>query len=479
MTRATNEWQRDLSLRPPGATLLSAQRRRLPPGLVGVSVGLLALAPMGSTTALSVAAVAVLFLGSYLLWRPGEFPILLFIFVFQWLQVVTPVLYAGFLGIDLDDFSTFHSDMHTAAMLSLVGLTLLAFGMRLGAGPVQSRDSELARLIACRFPTQGWFWLYVAAWTGAVFAQAFAFVVPGLSQPLIATSGLRWAFFLTLTYAAFSSGTGIRAYWLTAFALELISSLGSYFSDFKTVFIFTIFGLAAAEVRVKRRGYLGLALLTACMVVMAIIWSDIKMEYRKTGGGIDRLVELTSQIDGSAMWRGLDLLIHRVGYIEFFAAVVNYVPEVVPYTKGAIWSDAIVRPFMPRLLFPEKTIIDDSRRTNMYTGLGVAGMEDATSISIGYMAEAYIDFGPLWMMPVVAGFGYFLGRIYRYLLRSRGSRGLLGMGMASAVLFQAAAFEQSITKVMGGIVVALLVSLVLIHFVIPNWAPWARPTSAT
>jgi hypothetical protein len=127
------------------------------------------------------------------------------------------------------------------------------------------------------------------------------------------------------------------------------------------------------------------------------------------------------------------------------------------------------------MLAPEKSKIDDSARTNMYTGLHESGAETGTSISIGYMGETYIDFGPLWMMPVIAGLGYFLGRIYRYLLRSAASRGPLGMGLATAVLFQAAVFERSITKELGAIVVMLLVSWALVRFVIPKWAPWAQP----
>jgi hypothetical protein len=78
------------------------------------------------------------------------------------------------------------------------------------------------------------------------------------------------------------------------------------------------------------------------------------------------------------------------------------------------------------------------------------------------------------MMPVIAGFGYFIGRVYRHLLRSPASRGPLGMGLASAVLFQTAVYEQSITKELGAIIVMLLVSWALIRFVIPTWAPWVQ-----
>ena len=188
---------------------------------------------------------------------------------------------------------------------------------------------------------------------------------------------------------------------------------------------------------------------------MIVIWSEIKPEYRRflSGGqtaqmvtvGFDervaKLGELVSNIDGAAFSDGVGILIERVAYIDFFAAVINHVPSVVPYQGGAIWWDAIVRPFMPRMFFPEKSAIDDFAETNEYTGLNVAGADKGASIGIGYMAETYIDFGAIGMMPALAAFGYFLGRVYRYLMTSSRSRGLLGIGLTSAIISVAGEFE--------------------------------------
>ena len=57
-------------------------------------------------------------------------------------------------------------------------------------------------------------------------------------------------------------------YWLMAFAVELVSSIGSYFSDFKTAFFFTIFGLVAAQVRFSARVYIIMAVLVALLLTM-------------------------------------------------------------------------------------------------------------------------------------------------------------------------------------------------------------------
>jgi hypothetical protein len=86
-----------------------------------LSVFLLALALIGpTTTMIGVAAVAV-FLGI------SDFALYLRLSV----AIVVAILYAGWLGIDLNDYSTFHGDMQMAATLSLTGLALLICGMRL------------------------------------------------------------------------------------------------------------------------------------------------------------------------------------------------------------------------------------------------------------------------------------------------------------------------------------------------------------
>ena len=433
--------------------------RRIPPAVLPIAIGLVLFAPVFPNSMLVVAAALLLLIGSAFLWRPGKSPVLLFVFGFQWLQISTGIFYASWLGLSVNEFSRTHGDMQTAATLSLVGLLLLSCSMRLGAGAVRPKDTEIARLSVRRHPTKVWFVLYAAGFLTAILFQAVALIIPSLSQPLLAMANLKWAFFLMLTYSAFSAG-GTRAYWLMAFAIEFVSSLGSYFSDFKTAFFFTIFGVVAAQVRFSARVYTIMAFLAAILLTMGVIWSEIKPEYRRfVSGGqaaqvvtvgfgerVSKLGELVSNIDGAAFSDGVGTLIERLAYIDFFAAVIDHVPSVVPYEGGAIWWDAIIRPFTPRILFPEKSAIDDSAETNKYTGLNVAGADKGVSIGIGYMAETYIDFGALGMMPPLAAFGYFLGRIYRYFMTSSRSRGLLGMGLASAIISGAAEFESDISR---------------------------------
>jgi hypothetical protein len=186
---------------------------------------------------------------------------------------------------------------------------------------------------------------------------------------------------------------------------------------------------------------------------------------------IEKLYDLVSEVDSERFYRATSELMDRVAYVQYFGMVLNNVPEVLPHEHGALWLDAITRPVMPRLLFPQKAVIDESALTSKYTGVRVAGFELGTQISIGYMGETYIDFGKFGMMPALFALGIIFGTIYRWLMRSPKSRGVLGMGLASAILLAPLELGNSTAKLFGELVVAILVSWLLTRFFVPRFLP--------
>jgi hypothetical protein len=251
------------------------------------------------------------------------------------------------------------------------------------------------------------------------------------------------------------------------------------------VFFITFFAALTSGIRIPSRALLGAGVLATLVVALAIVWTAVKGEYRSfiSGGEaaqivtvdyttrLAKLYELVANLDIETLTSAAHQLMRRLTYVEFFSVVLVYVPANIPHTLGAILGDAIIRPFMPRLLFVDKDVIDDTARTNLYTG-GLAGSSDATSISLGYIAEAYIDFGAFGMFVVLLGVGLFYGAIYRALSRWRRSQGLLGMAVATALLVSVGPMENSLTKVFGSTIVSLLVACVMIVFIVPRWAPW-------
>jgi hypothetical protein len=440
----------------------------------------------GPNMLLALVAVLVLVAGSALLWRPGESPILLFIFGYQWLQASARIFHANVLGVHVVDLSYGGGQVAAASLLSLVALLVLAAGLRAGAGRWRVTDGQVCRAMVLTRDTKSWFQLYALASVGAAAALIMARYVPGLSQPLLAAATLKWAFFWILAYATFVRPGADRKYMIMAFAFEFVLGLGGYFSDFRTVFFITILAMVAAGARMTGQRVVAIAALSGLLLAVAVAWTAVKSDYRHFVSGGERaqivtvgygaritaLANMVAELEAEDLRDAVRETVNRIGYVDFFAVVLDTVPEAIPHENGALWWDAITRPFMPRILFPSKSAIHDSERTNYYTGLGVASYGSGTSISIGYIGESYIDFGAIGMMLSTFMFGLVLGKVYRWFVQGPRTRGVLGMASMSAILLGASALESSITKVIGGLIVSILVAYLLARYVVPTYLPW-------
>lgn len=434
---------------------------------------MLAILSVGPNLALSWLAIVVFVVGVSLLWRPGEMPILLFIFVYQWAQGSSKIFHANLMGLEVDALAEFFAAVSFAIMMTLIALLALALGMRIGAGPVRAIDALQARFSAQQLSVRQWFRLYIIAWIASGVALTFAWIVPGLTQILLAFVVIKWAFYWMLCYASLLDTAESRLYAIFAFGLEFGLSIGGYFAEFKSVIFFTAFAVIAARTRLSIKAWISTAALSAAVLMLGVVWTAIKPGYRQflsDGRGDqwpDRLAYIwdnITQLDLDSLASASNKMFQRISYVDMFAVVTENVPRRLPHEGGAIWWDAISRPLMPRLLFPDKAIIDDSARTNFYTGLDVAGMENSTSISIGYIAESYIDFGEIGMIIAIFFYGIALGRLHQWLSQSRSTSRIVGMGLSGAVLMPAAIFESSATKLCGAIAVAAIVAWLLIRY---------------
>ncbi len=468
-----------------GAPGQTASAAGAPPGLAPVALLLLVMAVTGPNIVLATLSVAVLVAGSLLLWRPGEPPVLLLTFVYAWFGCSIATFHSNWLGEDVSRYTLMVSDMSTAVALSLVGLLVIAVFMRLAAGPVDARLGLEARALALSQPLQVWFRAYLIAAVGSFFAGGVVWLIPGLSQIVLAFMQIKWAFYFMLAYAHFLRRADAGWYFGAAFVLELALGIGGYFSDFKTVFMITFLAVAASRVRLSTSSLVGVGALVSLLIMLGVVWTAVKGEYRSFvsqgeaaqtinvdyQARMTKLGQLVADLTPDSLADGADRMLRRLSYVEFFGIVLNFVPASEPHSNGAILLDAVVRPFTPRIFFPNKTEIDDTARTNQYTG-GIAGDNQATSISIGYIGEAYIDFGVWGMFPALALIGYIYGAVYRRLLMARNLSALLGGALAGTVLWGVLATENSFTKVFGGVAAFLLTAWLCVTFAFPVYFPW-------
>ena len=143
---------------------------------------------------------------------------------------------------------------------------------------------------------------------------------------------------------------------------------------------------------------------------------------------------------------------------------------------------------MPRLIFSDKAPVHDSELTRQYTGIRVSSYDVGTSISMGYMAEAYIDFGSVLMFLPILLFGASLGYIYRRLLSAPGRDSVIGAAVSTFTLMQAYALETSVLKLIPAVGLCLLASVIILKFLAPliwgvetkaaAYRPGSRPRSA-
>jgi hypothetical protein len=447
-----------------------------------VPLFLLPIAMIGPNTNLAIYACFALGLGASLLWRPGEPPILFLIFLYQWAQSAVGLFYANLLGLPINLVPEYMGQHEKAVFLLLTGLIVLTLTIRLAAGPsIRDLFPRVQAFVAAR-PLQFWIRIFIASWIFSAACTSVAWALGGLRQILLNLANIEWAAFLLLTLATFAVPNRSKVPWILVFGFLFAISFGGYFSSFKDVFIYALIGLAASNIRFKFKVILPVAILASILLSLGLVWTAIKKEYRdfvnqgskqqvvlvSYSQRVAEIASLVSNLSGQDLSVAADDMMRRLMYFKFFGVVLDRVPNVLPYQDGQIWSDAVRRPFMPRLLFPNKSAVNDSDLTSLYTGMRIGTASQGASISMGYMAEAYIDFGYIFMFLPIAGLGLFLGLFYRRLMSQSGLAVAFGVALAPYALMPALLSETSSLKLVPALGLSVVSSWLILNFLAPR-----------
>lgn len=467
---------------------------RLPtPVLVAVGV-LAALGLLTSNPLLTAASVAVLPLLIAIVWRPGEPPVLPFVLGFHWIQATAKVFHADILGTHVSNLAIYaqfgaFAEIERATWLSLTGLVALAVGIRLAIRTLAPPDEDALE-------SEGWslsipkaFWLYFVITFTVTAIYSGIDKTSGFRQIMLGVVQLKWAAYFLVAYLALARREGY-AYFFVALGIEFISGIG-FFSGFKEVLFLTILAYFTVRSRVTTGTVVKGLVMVLALIVLGATWTAVKRDYRLviSGGGgqgtvvsqseqVALLVGYVSELDSDDIITALEPAAMRVSYVDFFGYALSTVPTTVPHEDGALWGAAIRHILTPRILFPNKpAIVSDSEITNRYTNLGVAGGDEGTSFSIGYMGESYIDFGPVWMFIPIFLVGVWRGLMYRFFLRKEGMQ-LMGYAFIVALFSSAYQLEVATGKLLGGITMRFIVLALLFVFVMPRVMEWLRDADA-
>jgi hypothetical protein len=434
-----------------------------------LALGIVLFAAASANPLLSMGSMVVLLLLGALLWRPGEPPALLYAMGYHWMQASILIIYANVTGTRMDLLG-YGLHVELATWLTLAGVLAVAVGMRLGAGKNYGPVAELSvSAITRMLSVDRLFVASLAAIGLALVVSRLAYVVPGLVQPLLALTLLHWVTVYLFSYTVMTQHRGYRLLGVV-FAVEIMIGFLGFFSDFKTVLIVMLLAALTSPKAFQGLRFRTAAGLTVVILALGIVWSGVKGEYREflnQGTGqqvvlvpvterLGKLAELVGDMNASRFGESLVTLVERVTYVYYFGQAMETVPKDIPYERGLLWREAIGSALVPRLFNPDKRVIDDSERTSYYTGSRVAGAADGASISLGYVAESYIDFGSVLMMVPLLLWGLFVGVLYRLLIRST-RYPLLGYGCATVLIaLDASVLEQSNLKMVSAFVLGFL-----------------------
>jgi hypothetical protein len=433
---------------------------------------------------LTFACLAVIPVLAMLVWREGEPPVAYAAVMAQWLQVSTGPFRATANGLALNDL--FHAaGANYATWLSLGGLIVLALAIRLAnlnrppmntqALHAEIRSYKYSRVVGA----------YCLAQCANLTFDGMIFNYPGLAQALLAASQLRWVFFFILTVTTLVRNRGY-GFLIMATTFEILLGFTSFFSDFRVVFFVLVVAYLMVRPRISAMMVTTVTMVSFLLICLAVIWSVVKSDYRDyqnqgtgqqismvdTWDKLDKLGELIGRINFDRFLGGFDTLARRVEYTEYFGLVTDNVPAYIPHDDGGIWGAAVYHVITPRLLFPDKAdLTADIENTKRYTGLSFASAGNYTEIPLGYMAESYIDLGPIGMFVPIFLLGLLLGYEYRY-FASRRYFLVFAYGMTPVVFQLATSYEETAIKILGGNLTTFIVAYLAWRYAVPIVQPW-------
>jgi hypothetical protein len=404
------------------------------------------------------------------------YPVLAWLIGLNWLSIVGDVLAADLAGQEIagDWMGQYRGQ---AIYFSLCAVMSISLGMRCGVrlgGRVFGRRAgagapvEFEYGVDTRRAVAAYFISLILAQTIAAFANA----LPGLTQPLLALALLRFVCIYLVASRVFASERGY--YWLLLVLLFEFGIGGTgYFASYKEAFFVTLIAMMAGRGTMSFRKVIFAGMAVIVVIWFSLVWTVVKTEFRSQvfDNSIQQRVEwmvgrvLANDIDYAV---ATIKLAQRVGYTD------NYAQLLARLDLGSIPGDldllgaAIRHVLTPRVLFPDKAILDDSKLTTALLGFKI---DENTSIGVGYVAEAHVDFGfPAMLLPLSL-LGAMIGGTAKFFM-TRPKPLLIREAFMTASVFSSFAFEANIDKVLGGFITGCLAMALVLKFGYPIIAQW-------
>jgi len=423
-----------------------------------------------------------------LTWRRGEPPVFPFILAWQWTSITIGYWHSKVFGF----FPGFYrpGDVDRTIVISIAGLLVLAAGIRLTAWGFwkwrrSTRAPDPLKTVWQIGNLKGLFVLVLILYGLDFLWVLNTKVFGGFDVLLQRVLDCRHVLLVVLWFEIFRRRQGLMYLWVSV-AWAFLPRLGAYYSDFRYPLVMFLITFAATWQPWDRtwwpKSLTALAKATpvlGVLLVLLLVWQGgLKRQTRDALDegviGRDPVERVSRFVDGvresaPELFRNpepfIEAFVERVSYITFFSRVLDYVPEHEPYADGELLGMALANTTMPRFLFPEKPVLEsDSVYTRRFTGIVVDEVE--TSISIGYMAEFYADWGVRGMFLSIFLYGCWIG-LAAAVVTEWSPVPALRPGLMVVVFLVIADFEHQFIKGLAALNASVLFMLILVFFLRP------------
>jgi hypothetical protein len=148
----------------------------------------------------------------------------------------------------------------------------------------------------------------------------------------------------------------------------------------------------------------------------------------------------------------------RASLLTQVAHVRELTPSLIPFQEGQTYSYLFIT-LIPRFIWPDKPSVNDANRFYQVAyGLSDVRAVQTTSISVGCLAEAYINFGWWGLIVVMCGLGA-LFRVYEVFVADRSNT--LILVLAATMLPSFLGIEGQLGVYVGGLLQQMLLTFLV------------------
>jgi hypothetical protein len=407
--------------------------------------------------------------------KPSTFSIIL---LYHFIQISAGIWQCNYLGKDINFRAT---NTYYAILLSYIGLLFLFLPIIYYQNKIPALSKATLLRHANKISLDKTFRVYVISFFVMNALTGIAFLVPSLAQIIFSLGNIKWFMFILFGLQSILKNRKRKEFYIFC-ALEFAMGFYSYFSEFKTV-LFFIFFLALMMITVIRFNKLVVAIFSIVTLVFAgIFWTGIKGEYRQfinkgsksqtvqveKGEALNKLLELSEKQNESSFQSSTEDFLDRLQYTYHLAKAMDRVPAIIPYQNGDNWKTTLTFVLTPRILSPGKGTYDASVKASKYTGIQYQGVKRGTSVSLGYFADGYIDFGYIGMFIPILILGFIYGSTYFYFVKKSSNNFVFNYSVVAAVYMELFAFESDGIFVAGRLYVNLVVFFILSKTLFPK-----------